>query len=66
MPHRVFALGRRVDLDLVRGREPFQFLGEALAEARKHGRPARKHDVCKQIRADVLVALIDRPCKTPQ
>ena len=59
-PRRVFALGRRDDLDPHRrGREGVKVRGEALGEARQERAAAREHDVAPQVGANVDVAPLD-------
>mmetsp|Transcript_88217 Transcript_88217/g.254421 ORF Transcript_88217/g.254421 Transcript_88217/m.254421 type:complete len:402 (+) Transcript_88217:395-1600(+) len=59
-PHGVFALRRRHDPDLHRGRgEGHELLGQPLADAGEHRAAAGEHDVGVQVPAQVHVATHD-------
>jgi hypothetical protein len=59
-PDRVFAFGRRDDLDLyARRREGRKLLLHTVCDTREHGRAARENYVSIQVAPDVKVALED-------
>ena len=59
-PDRVFALGRRDDLDLHgSGSKRLDFLLHAGVDTIKHGGTTRQHDVAIQVLADIDIALHD-------